>query len=224
MHALVVHAHPIEGSYSHALRDAVIAGLTSAGHDVDLIDLYAIGYRPWMTDDEHRRYDTIAADHPDPQVRAHLDLVDRTDALIFVYPTWWGGMPAIMKGWLDRTMLPGTAFRLDERTRKVKGALDLDHLIGVTTYGSPAWYLRVFGDAGRRTISRTLRLVCGRTTRTRWYALDRLDGRTDIEREAFLAEVEDAFRRLDPVGTPPATGWRRLIGRAVGARSQGRRR
>ncbi len=199
MHALVVHAHPVAGSYSHALRDAVVAGLSRAGHEIEIIDLYGIDYRPWMTSDEHRDYDTIGADHPDPDVSRHIELMAWADVLVLVYPTWWSGFPAIMKGWLDRTMLPGVAFRLDERTNKVKGSLELRHLVGVTTYGSPRWYLYFVGDAGRRTVTRTLRMICGRSTKTTFLGLHKLDGRTEAERSAFLAEVESTFANLDSV-------------------------
>ncbi len=196
MHALVVHAHPVTDSYSHALRTAVVVGLRSAGHETEVLDLYEIDYQPCLTEDEHRRYETIGHDHPDPVVAHHIELLEWADALILIYPTWWSGLPAIMKGWLDRTMLPGVAFRLDDRTRKVKGALELQHLIGVTTYGSPRWYLLVVGDAGRRTVKRTIRLVCGRSTKTRFLSLDKLDGRSNDERAAFLVEVESTFAAL----------------------------
>jgi putative NADPH-quinone reductase len=136
-------------------------------------------------------------------VAAHIEQLRWADALVFVYPTWWSGLPAILKGWLDRTMLPGVAFRLDQRTRKVRGALDVQFLVGITTYGSPAWFQRVFGDAGRRTITRTLRLVCPRTTRSRWLALDRLDGRGQDERTAFLGLVEETMRSLNPAARTP---------------------
>lgn len=208
MLALVVHAHPIPGSYSHAIRDAAVAGLQSAGHEVHIVDLYELDYRPWMTDDEHRRYDTIAEAHPDPQVAKHITLLNDAHILVLVYPTWWAGLPAIMKGWFDRTMLPGVAFRLDQETNKARGILDLVHLVGITTYGSPAWYLRVFGDAGRRTVTRTLRLTCGRSTKTTWRSLDRLDGRTDADRQRFLSEVETTCAALDALG-PSKVGFRR---------------
>lgn len=208
MQALVVHAHPIPGSYSHAIRDAAVAGLRSAGHAVHIVDLYELDYRPWMTDDEHRRYESIGGEHPDVQVAEHIALLRNADILVLVYPTWWAGLPTIMKGWLDRTMLPGVAFELDPKTNKVRGTLDLVHLVGITTYGSPAWYLRVFGDAGRRTVTRTIRLACRRSTRTTWRSLDQLDGRTDADRQRFLSEIEATCAALGTLA-PSRIGFRR---------------
>ncbi len=209
MHALVVHAHPVPGSYSHALRDAVLRGLATAEHEVEIIDLYDIDYRPWMTEAEHAAYDTIGNDHPDPVVARHIELVRWADALIMVYPTWWSGLPAIMKGWLDRTMVPGVAFHLDERTSKVRGSLELRHLIGVTTYGSPSWYMLFVGDAGRRTITRTIRLVCGRSTRTRMLRLNKANTISDEERAAFLSDVERQIAELEPAGASASRRRRR---------------
>jgi hypothetical protein len=64
-------------------------------------------------------------------------------ALVFVYPTWWSGLPAILKGWLERVLVPGVGFVLDERTNKVRPGLgQVRHLVGISTYGSPRSYVR----------------------------------------------------------------------------------
>ena len=56
----------------------------------------------------------------DPLVERYADIVGRAGALVFVYPTWWSTLPAILKGWLERVMVPGVSFRFDERTGKVQ--------------------------------------------------------------------------------------------------------
>ena len=58
----------------------------------------------------------------DPVTVAHADLVRRAEVLVFVYPTWWSGPPAILKGWLKRVLVPGVAFRFDG-AGKVRPAL-----------------------------------------------------------------------------------------------------
>jgi len=190
VHALVVHAHPDPESYNSALRDATVRGLESAGHQVTVIDLYAEGFVPAMSAEERRSYET---DHPisDPLVEHHAALLREADALVFVYPTWWFGLPAILKGWLERVFVPGVAFHLDEATNKVVS--DLRHirrLVGVTTSGSPQWQVRVLGDTGRWTVMRTTRVLTAWRCKSTWLALGRLDGRTDDERRGFLARVE----------------------------------
>ena len=197
MRCLVIHAHPDPESYSAALRQATVEGLELGGHQVDVIDLYAIEYRPAMTDQEHRQYYTIAKDHPDPMVAKHIALVKSADMLVFVYPTWWSGLPALMKSWLDRTLLPGVSFIKDDETGKISPALsNVRHLVCVTTSGSPSWWVHLVGDAGRRTIMRTIRLVCHWRCRRHWFCLSSLDSSTQDERTNFLAEVSGYLAKL----------------------------
>ena len=140
--ALVV-AHPSPDSYCHALAARAAAGLRAGGHDVEILDLYGAGFRVAMTAEERRAYH---GETPivDPIVAEHADLLTRAQALVFVYPTWWSGLPAILKGWLERVMVPGVGFRFDERTHKVRPGLgQVRHIIGISTYGSPRTYVRL---------------------------------------------------------------------------------
>jgi putative NADPH-quinone reductase len=175
---------------------SALAGLRRAGHDAVHLDLCAEGFQPVMSAAEHRVYET---DSPilDPAVQRHADLVAGADALVFVYPTWWAGLPAVLKGWLDRVLVTGVAFRLDERTRRVVPAMThVRRLVGITTYGSPRWYVHAVGDAGRRTLARSLRMVCRRRARPVWLALYRMDSATEAARAAFLARVEARMAAL----------------------------
>lgn len=196
MNVLVVHAHPDPDSFSRALLGATIDGLRAAGHESTVLDLYALDYAGALSADEWRAYET-ATPVVDPLVAEHVELVRRCEALVFVYPTWWSSMPAIMKAWLERTMVTGLAFTLDERTRAiVPGLTHLRHLVGVSTYGSPWWYVKLVNDNGRRTVTRTLRLATGGKAATTWLALYALDGLEDSDRRAFLDHVRDSMGRL----------------------------
>lgn len=195
MRALVVVANPNPESYGHALADAARRGLHTAGHHVDVIDLYADGFRAAMSSDERRAYET---DRPilDPQVAAHADLVRQAELLVFVYPTWWSGLPAILKGWLERVMVPGVGFRFDARGKVRPGLTHVRRIVGVSTYGSPRAYVTAINDNGRRTLTRTLRLSCGWRVRTTWLGLYRMDARTGADRDAFRRRVEQRMARL----------------------------
>ena len=158
MQIVVVLAHPNPDGFTHAVAERACAGLLAAGHEVHLLDLYALGFRAAMSLQEHVAYN---GDHPaiDPLVVEHGELVRNAGALVFVYPTWWSSLPAILKGWLERVMVPGVAFRLDPRTNRVRPGLKrMRRLVGITTYGSSRAYMRFFNDAGRRVVTRCLRL------------------------------------------------------------------
>lgn len=197
MRFLVVFANPDPASFGAAILQAAVTGLERGGHDVDVIDLDRSGYEPCLSAEELRGYDTLAAAHPDAEVATHIDLLRNAEGLVFVYPTFWGGMPAIMKGWVDRTLLPGVAFAFDPDSRRIRGRLThLRHLIGITTYGSPRSYRWLVGDAGRRLVRRVIRFSCGARCRSRWLSLDGLDGRQQSDRADFLREVELTMAEL----------------------------
>jgi len=192
---LVVHAHPDPDSFGAALRDAALRGLTTAGHDVTLLDLEAEDYQPCLTVADYDHYETSAVAHHDPVVAAHIAALAEAEALVFTFPTFWSGLPAVLKGWLDRTMLPGVAFSVSPKGR-LRGELrQVRHVIGVTTYGSPRSYRWFVGDGGRRSI-RSVRANCGLRCRMRWLSLDTLDGRPDSDRRAFLDQVEQQMADL----------------------------
>ncbi|MCB0967879.1 MAG: NAD(P)H-dependent oxidoreductase [Ilumatobacter sp.] len=190
MKALIVIAHPSDTSFCHAAAAAAERGLQSSGHEVTTIDLYAEGFRAAMSVEERIAYDT---DDPilDPIVERHVALLQRSELLVFVYPTWWSGLPAILKGWLERTMVPGVGFTFDERTGKVRpGLRHVRRIVGVSTWGSPRHYAMLMNDNGRRVLSRALRMSCGWKAHPSWLALYGIDTSTDADRQAFLAKVE----------------------------------
>lgn len=196
MHATVLLAHPDPESFAHALARRAVSGLEAAGWTVDLIDLYALDYPGAISPDEWRAYAT-AEPILDDTVRSHADLVRRTDALVFVYPTWWSSVPAVLKSWMERTLVPGVAFALEGPKNRLVPKLDnLRHIVGITTYGSPWWYVKLVNDAGRRTIGRTVGLLARGNASRRWLALHSLDSRSAEHRQKFLDRVEREMASL----------------------------
>lgn len=196
MRVLVVVCHPRDDSFTVHLAARAVTGLERAGHEVVLLDLYRSGFVTAMTRAEREAYH---GDEPvlDPQVAAHIDEVMRAETLVFVYPTWWGGVPAKLKGWFERVLVPGVGFRFDERSGKIRPNLThVKRLVGISTYGSPRWYVRLVNDVGRRTIARTVRVACGWRTRTEWHALYSIDTSDEPTRTAFADRVEQAMEAL----------------------------
>lgn len=132
----------------------------------------------------------------DPMVAEHVELVRRAEALVFVYPTWWSSLPAVLKGWLERVMVPGVAFVFDEQHKVRPGLTNVRRIVGISTYGSPRHYVKAINDNGRRTLLRALRLNTGFRTRTSWLALYAVDSSTAAQRAAFLRRVEKRMRSL----------------------------
>jgi len=193
--ALLVVANPNPDSFGHALAAAAADGLRAGGHTVDQLDLYAIGFRAEMTADERRAYET---DDPilDPQVADSAERLAAADLLVFVYPTWWSGLPAILKGWLERVMVPGVGFVFDAGGKVAPGLSRVRRIVGISTYGSPRPYVAAINDNGRRTIARALRMSCGWRTRVTWLGLYKMDARSPADREQFLAKVRSRMERI----------------------------
>ena len=194
---LIVFAHPHPDSFSAALCRTAHEALLAAGHHVDVINLYADDFDPRLTAAERSVYET-----PTPiiseQIERYADLVRRATGIVFVYPTWWWGLPAILKGWLDRVLVPGVSFVLDPQTNKVTPGLGhVRHVIGISTYGSSRLTMRFFNDAGRRNIMRCIRMLAPPLScRGLWMGLYKLDASTPARRQEFLADVRATLEKL----------------------------
>jgi len=123
MRALIVYAHPEPTSFTAALKDTAVRVLSAAGHTVEVSDLHAENFNPvagrhdfesaadqdrfhYQTEQLHAsQTDGFAAD-----LRREQGRLLRADLLVFVFPLWWGGMPAILKGWFDRVCAYGVAY------------------------------------------------------------------------------------------------------------------
>jgi len=110
MNALVVLAQPKKPSFNTAIAEKVVESLESQGYlPVELIDLYNDNFNPVMPQEELPRKFSF-----DETTLHYQERVQGADRVVFVYPDWWGGPPAIMKGFLDRVFRPGIAYGFRE--------------------------------------------------------------------------------------------------------------
>ena len=132
----------------------------------------------------------------DPLVAQHIADITDAHTLIYVYPTWWSSMPAILKGWFERVMVPGVGFVFDAKGKVRPGLTNVRRLVGISTYGSKRLYIKAINDNGRRTIMRAMRLSTGVRTRSRWLALYGIDSSSENDRSQFLDRCERMARSL----------------------------
>ena len=195
MNALVVYCHPVEGSFCSAMRDAAISGLRAAGHTVDLIDLAAEHFNPVMSTSEWNTYQQGNGDVP-VGLERDVALVKSAEIIVFVYPTWWGGLPAQLKGWLERVMLPGTAFVFNENNKVRPGLRNIQRIHIASTFGSPWLYVRFVNDNGRRILARAFRMNTSLRTKVSTSSLYAMDTATDASRKSFLLFLEKKMGTL----------------------------
>ena len=192
MNVLIVFAHPRPDSLSAALRDAAKSALEAAGHTVELHDLYAEGFRAELNAEESTIFRDRGGDLE--SLRAHTEALRRADALVLVHPTWWFGMPAILKGWFDRVWSHGVAFQV--APNGIEGMLtNIKRIAVVTTYGSPWWVIWWVGRIDRKLFRRGIAVLCGKGCKVEWLSLTRLDTRTRGECEGFVGRVKGHFAR-----------------------------
>jgi NAD(P)H dehydrogenase (quinone) len=189
---LVVFAHPTRNSFVGALTTQIETSLLDKGRSVKTIDLYADDFAPAMTAEQLENYfDTNARL---PRVQTYVDNLLWANALVFVYPTWFGAQPAILKGFFDQVLLPDVAFRLPKRFGPLRPRLTHIRSVDVvTTHGSKKIMNSVQGEPGKRVLMRGLRSLCHWRCRTRWIAFYGNDSATAEDRSAFVDRVVKAF-------------------------------
>ena len=139
MKVFIVYCHPSEDSFTRHVRDAFIRGLVDAGHEYVLSDLYAMGFRTDMSEQEYLRDANYTTEPPlAADVLAEQAKVNAADAVAFIYPVFWTEAPAKLVGWFDRVWTYGFAY--GERTMKT-----LDKALFLVTAGNKMERLVQFG-------------------------------------------------------------------------------
>ena len=195
MNALVVYCHPVEGSFCSAMRDAAVRGLTASGHTVNVVDLAARQFNPVMSTAEWKSYSEGNGEVP-VGLERDVELIKTAEIIVFVYPTWGGGLPAQLKGWLERVMLPGTAFVFNDKNKVRPGLGNIKRIHIASTFGSPWLYVRLVNDNGRRILARAFRLNTSLRTKVSSSSLYAMDTATDSSRKSFLVSLEKKMGKL----------------------------
>ena len=191
---LVVFAHPLSDSLSASLKDAVTGGLADAGHAVDLIDLYADDFDARLSAAERTAF-MKPGYAPPPDAADYCARLKAADGIVFVFPQWWFGMPAILKGFVDRVFVPGVAFRPDPNGGRLIPLLqNIRTFDVVTTTGSPWWITELYmRNPVRRQIRQGIAGVCSKTARFRMQSMYNLDRASRADCETFIVRVRTYF-------------------------------
>lgn len=112
MNCLIVYAHPNSKSFNAAIRETLENELKAKGHEVRTRDLYQIGFNPVLTAND---FIQLQQGNVLYDVKAEQDEIRWADTLIFVYPTWWENMPAILRGYIDRVFSSGFAYTYNDQ-------------------------------------------------------------------------------------------------------------
>jgi NAD(P)H dehydrogenase (quinone) len=193
MRVLYLYAHPLPESFHAAIRDAAREGLASAGHQVDLCDLYAEGFNPVLSAEERRGYHT----EPDNRrpVADYVRRVQQAEALVLSFPTWSYGLPAILKGFFDRVFIPGVSFTLRDGVAR-PNLMHIRKIAGISTYGRPRWNAILVNDPPRAAVTRYLRVLTAWQASAQYLALYDMNRATPDRCGAFLDKVRREMARF----------------------------
>lgn len=196
MNILVVLAHPLKESFAASVARTVVTSLEAKGHAVDFLDLYAEDFDPRLSAAERASYMTGSYDLS--AIASYAQRLKAADGLILVFPQWWFNLPAILKGFIDRVFVPGSAFDYAADGIKLEPKLDkLRHFWVFSTTGSPWWVVKFYmGDPVRRQLKRGIAAFCGKKVDFRMTCLHNMDDTTQASRERFLDKVRDQVRSL----------------------------
>jgi NAD(P)H dehydrogenase (quinone) len=194
MRVLYIYCHPLPESFHAAIRAEALAGLRTAGHDVDLLDLYAEKFDPVLSEDARRNYHDTAINQRG--LEHHVERLRRAEALIVQFPVWCFGVPAMLKGFFDRMIMPGVAFDISDPKRVRPLLTNVRQIAGIATYGRPRLMALGMSDPPRKIIKRYLPWFCVRKPPAAYYALYHLNVASESRRKAFIVRVRQAMERM----------------------------
>ncbi|MGL4593211.1 MAG: NAD(P)H-dependent oxidoreductase [Thermoguttaceae bacterium] len=162
MKVLVILGHPKMGSFNHAITQTCCSILEELGHDVCCHDLYREGFDPVLPGDDVGR---DASELPE-SIQKMIAEFKAADGVIFIHPNWWGGPPAILRGWIERVFHHGAIYQFTEKGPisfvgdkciQIFSTSNTPHDIEVNINGDPIehfWKVIVFGLLGFKSFER----------------------------------------------------------------------
>lgn len=186
---LIVLGHPSGESFCAAIADAYGTSAASAGAEVRQLRLGEIAFDP-ILHEGYRSRQTL-----EPDLEAARAAITWAEHVVFVYPIWWGSVPALLKGFLDRVFLPGFAFAYREGRPLPDKLLKGRSGRLIVTMDTPGWFnWLAYGAPGHRMMTRTVLKFCG-ISPVRRSVFAPVRGSSDKARAAFLDKVRAAGAR-----------------------------
>jgi NAD(P)H dehydrogenase (quinone) len=153
---LIINGHPDKESLCFAFAEQYKKGADSAGVACKLINLIDLEYSPVLTFGYRQRTEL------EPDLIKAQDEIKNADHLVFIYPTWWGTQPALLKGFIDRVFLPGFAFKYRENSLFWDKFLKGKSARLIVTMDTPKWYYRLFYKRpGHNSMRKNILNFCG---------------------------------------------------------------
>jgi len=193
VNCLVVLAHPLANSLCRHLSDETIDHLRAKGHDVAVKDLYLEAFDPVVSSSERRSYYEDSFDNS--RLQAEISQLHKAESLVLIFPTWWFGFPAILKGWFDRVWAPGHAYKHATDLGAITPCLDnLKEVKVITTLGSPWWVdTFVLWKPVYRILKIALVGTCAKGCKFKMLSLYRSENVSRSRVDGFIRKIQSSF-------------------------------
>lgn len=180
---LIINGHPNPASFNYGIADSYQIGAIASGAQVETITIAELQFNPNLQFGYQKRTEL------EPDLVKAWGKIQNADHLVWIHPVWWGGLPAITKGFIDRLFLPGMAFQYRENSvwwdKLLKGKTA--HII--TTLDQPGWYYRLFfGRPSINQLKKSTLEFCGvKPVKVSYIAI--VKTANDFQREKWLKKV-----------------------------------
>ncbi|HEY1195305.1 NAD(P)H-dependent oxidoreductase [Flavobacterium sp.] len=182
---LIINGHPNAESFNFGIAESYKNGALASGAQVETIVIADLKFNPNLQFGYQKRTEL------EPDLLESWEKIKRADHLVWIHPVWWGGLPAITKGFIDRLFLPGMAFQYRENSvwwdKLLKGKTA--HII--TTLDQPGWYYRLFfGRPSVNQLKKSTLEFCGiKPVKVSYVGI--IKGSTEEQRKKWLEKVYD---------------------------------
>ena len=195
MRCLIVTAHPLNICLCQTLADAAVDTLMEAGHECRHVDLYRYDFSPALTPRERASY---YSGFDGTEIAKEIEDLLWAEAIVLVFPTWWFGPPAILKGWFDRVWAPSVAYDHAADLGAIQPRLRrLQKVVAVTTLGSPWWVDRlILRQPVRRVLKTAILRTCAPQASLTFLSFYRTERLSSQSVDAAIARVRKTLQCL----------------------------
>lgn len=180
---VVINGHPSETSFNHSLVQAYLEAAIKLGIQTELIEIGQLNFDPNLKFGYEKRIDL------EDDLLESWEKIINADHLVWIFPVWWGGLPAITKGFIDRLFLPSMAFSYYNNSNRVYGKLQNKTARIVTTLDQAGWtYKWYFGEPSTRQLKQATLQFCG-VKKVKTDYIGSIRGSSPAQREKWLQSM-----------------------------------
>lgn len=187
MNTVVIYAHPWDGSFNNFVLKEVVENLTKQGKNIDVMDLNKDGFNPVMTPTDLKVF--AKGEYADPLAKDYVERLKNADELILVFPIWWYGEPAILKGFYDKVLLKGQVY--DQVDYNLVGLLNIKESKVITTANISKEIFGYVGDPINNVLIGGIFKTLG-INNTEWIHCQTVH--LEESRNEFLSNIKASFK------------------------------